>query len=225
MFKFFFIPILSFSFAYADSSKQLIVVMSDELNATTAFMQRYEMKNEWEKIGEKVPVTLGRSGMGYASMKEPMKHEGDGRSPAGLFNLSATFGYDIHPNSAMPYLHADEKLICVDDSEDALYNTVTALEGDSLPKSFERMHRDDELYRNGIVIDYNHEKAKGRGSCIFIHLNHPGHRPTSGCTAMEEGALKELLEWLDPQKNPRILQIPISDCHEYQKEFVGIECK
>ncbi|MDD5159281.1 MAG: L,D-transpeptidase family protein [Sulfuricurvum sp.] len=221
------IPILLTSFVLStlSASEQLVIVLSPELNATVASMQRYEMKNQWVKIGHKIPVILGRSGLGYLRDKMPLKNEGDGRSPAGMFPITSTFGYSEIPNSAMPYYHADEKLICIDDVEDSRYNMFALLDSSTLPKSFEAMRRNDEVYRNGAVIGYNIMGEKGRGSCIFIHLNHSDHRPTSGCTAMDEAPLIELLKWLDPAKKPHILQIPIKDCAEYQKEFAGIECE
>jgi hypothetical protein len=42
---------------------------------------------------------------------------------------------------------------------------------------------------------------------------------------MEEEPLIELIHWFDPQKNPRLLQIPKSACGQYQKEFEGIKCE
>ncbi len=215
---------LSFIAATFFPSEQLVVVVSDDLNATRATMQRYERGERWEKTGSAVPVTLGRSGLGYAQGPQPLKMEGDGRSPVGLFPITATFGYDPAGVGQMPYLHADEKLICIDDAQDERYNEILPLSGDK-PKSFEWMRREDGLYRYGAVIGYNADGKKGRGSCIFLHLNHPDRRPTSGCTAMDEAGLVELLGWLDPEKKPRILQLPRSDCPAYQKEFEGIECE
>jgi L,D-peptidoglycan transpeptidase YkuD (ErfK/YbiS/YcfS/YnhG family) len=141
----------------------------------------------------------------------------------GVFPLTESFGYDERPTGKMPYLYADEQLICVDDPGDPRYNRIITLAGE-LPKSFERMRRADGVYRHGAVIGYNGSGEKGRGSCIFIHLNHPDKRPTSGCTAMDESPLVELLQWLDPAKHPQILQIPKSECAYYKREFEGIEC-
>lgn len=207
------------------AQEQLVLVVSPEMNSTVATMQRYEKRVRWQKIGEDIAVTLGRNGLGWAEGNEPLKREGDGRSPAGIFAISHTFGYDEHPNSAMAYLHADETRICIDDPSDERYNRIGILDPSNPPKSYEKMRRNDEVYRNGAVIDYNAAGEKGRGSCIFLHLNHPDRHPTSGCTAMEEIPLKELLLWLDPQKEPKILQIPRSECERYRKEFEGIECK
>ena len=206
-------------------SQQLVVVISPELNSTHGVLQRYEKEESWQKRGEAVHVVLGRSGLGYWGVRQPQKHEGDGKSPAGVFEIGSTFGYALETNSSMPYLYADESLICVDDIGDRFYNKMTLLNPLNPPKSFENMHRSDDLYRHGAVIEYNRQGEKGRGSCIFFHLNRPDHRPTSGCTAMDEKPLLEMLRWLDPTKNPKLLQIPKSDCEEYQKKFVGIECK
>lgn len=187
-------------------------------------MQRYLKDIRWEKAGEPIPVILGRNGLGWAGGGEPLKMEGDGRSPAGVFGISGTFGAQQMPNTKMPYRYADETLICVDDVSDERYNQITVLNPLSPPKSYEKMRRNDEVYRNGAVIDYNTAGVKGRGSCIFIHLNHPDRRPTAGCTAMDAEPLTELLQWLDPEKEPIIVQIPKDECGRYQKEFAGIGC-
>lgn len=204
--------------------EQLLVVSVESLEATQGELQRYENQGRWIKAGDPIPVTLGRSGLGYASGNEPLKREGDGRTPAGVFAITETFGYDDVPNSRLPYRHADEKLICVDDADDPLYNRIVSHEGGERPKSYERMRREDDVYRHGAVIGYNAQGEKGRGSCIFLHINHPDRHPTSGCTAMDEEALKEVLRWLDPQKQPVIVQMIKSECREYRKRFEGIEC-
>ncbi|MDX9965884.1 MAG: L,D-transpeptidase family protein [Sulfuricurvum sp.] len=215
--------ILSFIASFVCPSEQLVVVVSNDINATSGVMQRYEKRGEWEKVGERVPVTLGRGGMGYASLKEPLKREGDGRTPLGVFEITSAFGYSETGRSKLPYLYADETLICVDDPQDGRYNTIIRLEGEA-PKSFERMRREDDVYRHGAVIGYNPAGEKGRGSCIFLHLNHADGHPTSGCTAMNEADLVALLEWLDAQKKPKIVQIPKNECGNFKKEFEGIEC-
>lgn len=205
--------------------EQLSVVISPEMNSTSATLQRYEKNGSWEKIGEPISVTLGRSGLGYADKGEPQKREGDGRSPLGLFSVDASFGYSDTPNSRLPYYYADESLICVDDVEDIRYNKMALLDPAKPSKSFEFMHRKDEVYTHGAVINYNSKGVIGRGSCIFFHLNNKTKKPTSGCTAMDEAPLLELLRWFDPVKKPHLLQIPRSECWKYQKEFVGIECE
>lgn len=208
------------------ASEQLVMVVSNELNGTNAILQRYEKEHQWVKVGAKTPVVLGRNGLGYVAFKEPLKHEGDGRSPAGLFPITSTFGYDQNATFKLPYWHADENLYCVDDVNDSRYNKILRIyDKSSLPSSYEVMHRADGVYRYGAVIGYNDSGVRGRGSCIFIHLNHSDKRPTSGCTAMDEAPLIELLKWLEAVKKPQILQILKSECRKYQEVFAGIECE
>ncbi len=204
--------------------EQLIVVISPEPNSTTATLQRYEKEESWHTVGESVPVTLGRNGLGWESGNTSLKREGDGRSPAGIFEIHATFGYDENPIGTMPYYYADDNLICVDDSNDTRYNQMALLNPNDPPKSYEVMHRADGVYRYGAVIDYNPTQSMGRGSCIFFHLKNAKNTPTSGCTAMDKKPLMEMLRWLDPLKKPRLLQIPVNECEKYQKEFIGVEC-
>jgi L,D-peptidoglycan transpeptidase YkuD (ErfK/YbiS/YcfS/YnhG family) len=210
----------------AVASEQLIVVLSPELNATTAVMQKYEKQKQWNAIGDKIPVTLGRNGLGYVAFKTPLKNEGDGRSPSGIFPITAAFGYDQNTTIKLPYWHADENLYCVDDINDSRYNRILRIyDKTSLPASYEVMRRSDGVYRYGAVIGYNDSGVSGRGSCIFIHLNNRDKTATSGCTAMDEKPLIELLQWLEPVKKPHILQILKSECGKYKKEFDGIECE
>lgn len=202
---------------------QLVVVIAPEINATTGILKRYEKHDgAYVRVGSASSVILGRNGLGWTS--DDGKREGDGKSPAGIFPIRAAFGYEPHAIGAMPYLHADEKLICIDDVNDDRYNQITSMD-EPKPQSFEWMRREDGVYRYGAVIGYNEERVKGRGSCIFFHLNHSDKRPTSGCTSMEEGDLVVLLKWLDPQKHSRLLQIPEHECGEYQSKFRGIECE
>ncbi|MDP3464551.1 MAG: L,D-transpeptidase family protein [Sulfuricurvum sp.] len=225
MIKKFFIFFIVMTFSSVWGHEQLVVVLSPEQNSTAGWLQRYEKEVVWHTVGEPVHVTLGRSGLGWAEGYETLKMEGDGRSPAGVFPITSTFGYDPQPNSTMPYFHADEKLICVDDVNDSHYNKMALLNPQNPPKSYEVMRRSDGVYRHGAIIDYNPNGISGRGSCIFFHLNKTNNTPTSGCTAMDEKPLLEMLSWLDPEKKPRLLQVPRSECEKYQKEFVGIECR
>ncbi|MDP3300755.1 MAG: hypothetical protein Q8S36_02180 [Sulfuricurvum sp.] len=207
-------------------SQQLVVVLSPDMNAASGMMTRYEKESGiYRAISVPVSVILGRSGLGWDQGREPLKREGDGRSPAGIFDITSTFGEDPTANSTLPYWYADEYLICIDDVNDTHYNTMGRLDQKNPPKSFEQMRRNDAVYRNGVVIDYNREGVSGRGSCIFFHLNHPNKRPTAGCTAMEEEPLLKLIRWFNPDKKPKLLQIPKSACEEYQKEFMGIACE
>ena len=140
------------------------------------------------------------------------KSEGDGRSPAGLFPLTSTFGTASKPQSlAMPYTKLDQFTECVDDPKSNFYNRiVNRLQvGNFDWKSSEKMLEIGPEYDLGVFVAYNtYPVEKGRGSCIFLHIWKDANSPTAGCTAMERRNLERIIGWLSPAKNPYLLQMP-----------------
>ena len=227
-----FLPLLlSFDCLYA--SEQLIVIVSKDFNTSYGVLTTYEKEGVlYEKKGESIPVNLGRNGLAWGiglplfhpKKEEPIKREGDGRAPAGLFKISKAFGYAKEIETKMPYLYADKNLICVDDSTSTDYNKVIELDQSKTPKSFEWMHRKDPLYKIGLIVDHNTQGLAGAGSCIFFHIQKGEHAPTAGCSAMREAPLRKIIKWLDPAKEPQVLQIPQPYCQEAMQHFKGISC-
>jgi L,D-peptidoglycan transpeptidase YkuD (ErfK/YbiS/YcfS/YnhG family) len=71
------------------------------------------------------------------------------------------------------------------------------------------MKRDDELYEFGIVVRHNMNTVmNGKGSAIFVHVWRDSDQPTAGCTAMSKTNMLKVLRWLDPSKNPILIQVP-----------------
>ena len=58
-------------------------------------------------------------------------------------------------------------------------------------------------YNYGAVIAYNTARTPGLGSAIFLHVSTGGS--TAGCVALPQGQLLEVLRWLDPAQQPRIV--------------------
>ena len=105
----------------------------------------------------------------------------------------------------MPYVQMTEEDIWVDETDSPDYNKLVK-KGMTQAASFEKMKREDHLYKYGIVIEYNTNPIiKGKGSAIFIHLLRGPDKPTDGCVAINEKNMIELLGWLDPAKKPMIL--------------------
>lgn len=211
-------------------TQQLIVVSSHGFTDSKATLQAYERKKgSWVKTFKPVEVNLGRKGLAWGEgliefprlANEPLKYEGDGKSPAGLFTLDLLFGYekqDFH----FPYLHVNDDTLCIDDSNSKEYNRIIQEKDHHRFKSFEFMKREDRLYHLGVVVGHNKKRLARRGSCIFLHLEKyavtpleadlssmkPKTLPTAGCTSMQEEQLLELMRWLDKNKNPLLLQLP-----------------
>ncbi len=132
-----------------------------------------------------IPVVVGKNGLGWGAgvapgcrtarqRADPIKKEGDGKSPAGIFRLSTAFGYAAQepPAWKMPYLSLTPSVECVDDARSKFYNRV--LDRATVApdwSSSEQMLRPDGLYRWGLVVDHNAEPVTaGAGSCIFLHI-------------------------------------------------------
>jgi len=199
-------------------TQQLIVVSAHDFNSTQANLQAYEKTHgTWTKVFNTIPVNLGRSGLAWGKglselahkKDEPIKKEGDGKSPAGLFSLENFFGYEPH-NFNFPYLQVNSSSLCIDDSSTADYNNIIQTVDIDAYKSFEYMKRKDHLYKLGIVVGHNRQGLKDAGSCIFLHIQKSHNSSTSGCTAMKEEKLLQLMQWLDKSKEPLLLQVPHS---------------
>jgi L,D-peptidoglycan transpeptidase YkuD (ErfK/YbiS/YcfS/YnhG family) len=208
------------------SSEQIVLVVSDDFNASTANMECYE---DGKKVFNTIKVNLGKNGLGWGlgevnlvqKIGEPLKYEGDKKAPIGVFKLTSIFGYEKNKKLHMPYHFASENLICVDDSESKDYNKIIFAHGDE--KSFEYIKRKDDLYKYGIVVGHNQNAVKKRGSCIFIHIQRGKNVPTVGCTSMKEEDIKKIVYWLERSKNPILIQIPKSAAKEIKKLYPALE--
>ena len=160
----------------------------------------------WQPVGAAWQAVIGKTGAAWAGAPPagrsgPVKHEGDGKSPAGRFTLAHVYGYAAAPpaGTALPYTPVDASWQCVDDPRSAHYaqvldrRTVTPDWG-----SAEQMKRDDALYTWVIDTAYNHAQVAGAGSCIFLHVWQGPDSSTVGCTAMAEPDLEHLISVLEP---------------------------
>jgi L,D-peptidoglycan transpeptidase YkuD (ErfK/YbiS/YcfS/YnhG family) len=77
------------------------------------------------------------------------------------------------------------------------------------------MRLDSSDYKYGIVVRHNPRALRGKGSCIFLHVSRFDSSTTSGCTAMDEKRILFLMQWLDPAKNPRLVQLPAEAFRKY----------
>jgi D-alanyl-D-alanine dipeptidase len=207
------------------TTTQLIVVVSADWTSVPATLQRFERtaSTAWTQTGTAEAVVLGKTGLGWGlglhpapapTGEGPIKKEGDGRSPAGVFTLGSAFGYAAPADATwlrLPYMQATTDLECVDDPGSAHYNTLVHRSSVASPdwNSSETMLRPDTLYRWGLFVNHNAPSPQpGAGSCIFFHIWSGPSSSTIGCTADDETRLKAVLAWLDPARNPVIVQLP-----------------
>ena len=211
-----------------DAAGQLIVVTTADWDSTSGTMRRFEKSAgsaQWQPVGAPTAIVTGRTGLAWGvgfdavgadSAGSPHKHEGDGRSPAGVFPLDTLFGYanDLDPAGLrMPYVALTTGTDCVDDERSIHYNTVVSR--DVVPRidwnSAEHM-RSIGQYRIGVIVGYNAmPPVPGRGSCIFLHIWAGPSSTTAGCTALDAAELADIVKWLDRAKRPMLVQLPVRE--------------
>lgn len=180
---------------------QIILVLTRAAGKSRAQLFCLEKKNgQWQRPLRPMSASVGRHGIADPEMK----CEGDGCSPYGIYPVSLAFGYDAICNTRMPYRQVFADDIWVDDPAAPDYNRMVKKTA-TTAKSFEYMRRRDELYRKGLVVEYNTAPIiPDKGSAIFIHFWGKAFNPTAGCLGLPKHHLNAVLEFLDPEKSPVI---------------------
>lgn len=88
-------------------STQMILVTTSDWNTVEGRLQRYgraTTHEKWHPVGEPISIVVGKNGLGWGigviatddsnvrAASDPVKREGDGKSPAGVFALGTAFG-------------------------------------------------------------------------------------------------------------------------------------
>ena len=149
------------------NSGQILLVIAENDSVHTGDMYAFNRTgSSWQKTAS-FPVAIGGNGLGWGiglhdstdcDPAEPVKREGDGKSPMGMFELSQAYGY-LPPevvDTRFPYTRSDSDLICIDDAENEYYNMVVnmrekGLDAEHLP-SHEEMVRRDDLYKFTVFV-------------------------------------------------------------------------
>lgn len=217
-----------------DRSRQCLVVLTNDWASTSGEMrafERAETAGSWKQRGPAIAVVSGKKGLGQGRGLirldlggGPQKKEGDNRAPAGIFRLSSAFGYAPANSAAwikLPYLALSRQIEGIDDPNSRYYNKL--VDRSALRKidwrSSEKMLRDDNRYKWGVVVDHNPSAIPGAGSCIFLHVWMNSSTLTTGCTAMAEGDLVRLLRWIDPSRGPILAQMPRANYHAIRARY------
>ena len=208
-----------------DNARQLIVVTTADWNAPTGTLRAFEREgDDWRETTSGFTVNVGRSGSGWglglhAARDQdagPVKREGDGRAPAGVFAIGTAFGYAPELSTGLAYKAMQANDWCIDVPDSPLYNRIvdrSLAKAPGLDRASEPMRRDlqakpDDLYKVGFVIEHNAQATPQGGSCIFAHVQRGIDAPTAGCTSMPEDALRGLLAWLRTDAHPAFVLLP-----------------
>jgi L,D-peptidoglycan transpeptidase YkuD (ErfK/YbiS/YcfS/YnhG family) len=183
------------------NSAQAVIVEEKYRGSSAATLSTWERRAAaWVRLQKNIDATLGRNGLAPPGEKR----EGDRRTPSGIYALGDAFGYQNVIDTKIHYRQVSDDDYWVDDPNSVQYNTW--VQGLPQAASFEHMKRQDHLYKIGIVIEYNtNPVVPGQGSAIFLHIWREPGASTTGCVAISEEQMVQLLQWLDPLKQPVII--------------------
>ena len=206
--------------------RQLVVVTAADVRATRGTLRRLIRTAPgapWTEVGQPVPCQLGRNGLGAGrglgqTVAGPAKHQGDGRTPAGLFALPAVFGYATAESAGaagvrLPYTAVTDRVSCVTDPASPLFGRVVG--PDERPDGGvrqDRMVRDDGANVWGVVIGHNSGATDPEGgTCLFVNVRPAGGPPTGGSIGIPSESAAALAAWLDPTAKPLLAVLPEGD--------------
>ncbi len=188
------------------SAERLVLATAPDMNrerVTLRFFVRDAGTTRWRGLGRPRKALIGRAGMGWghtfrgqAHKGEPVKREGDKRTPAGFFRLGASFGFEPSSRPGHVVLKHN-KTICVDDVRSKAYNTVQSRSVLGSGVRGENM-RKISMYRHGLFVQYPSSRKAKAGSCIFLHLMTKSGRGTLGCLAMPKMTLLGVQTFAEP---------------------------
>jgi L,D-peptidoglycan transpeptidase YkuD (ErfK/YbiS/YcfS/YnhG family) len=179
------------------TAQQLIIVWQrpgDSLHH--AWLTVWERKGtHWKKIKHSVRAAVGKNGIAAAGTKI----EGDGKTPAGWYNLGRLFSYLSTVSTSLPVTQLTKADKWIDDPASPAYNQY--VRGETTAASYENLLLKSDDYKYCMVIEYNTQPVvSGKGSAIFFHLSNPAMGPTAGCVAIPEKSMLPILQWMQPNQ-------------------------
>jgi L,D-peptidoglycan transpeptidase YkuD (ErfK/YbiS/YcfS/YnhG family) len=158
---------------------RLIIVTVPDMTSVKGTLHTFERRTPanaaWQRSGPPEAVVVGAAGIGWAEdfyylakKDEPAKHEGDKRTPAGVFRVAGPFGFEVNKLPGYTKLEAGRSF-CVDDPTSTLYGKIVSKELARKVKSAEDMSSVPGLKR-ALMVDYPARRGAKAGSCIFVHV-------------------------------------------------------
>ena len=201
-------------------AQQVIVVEAPRWSSTEGTLTALEKRaGSWEVVQPTVRAQLGYGGL----VRGDRRRQGTGTVPTGVFEILNGFGRKPDPGTALDYVQVDRNdAWTYNPRVPSTYNIFQDV--DRSWKSYGSYV--EELWDMGMqydyvaVLDYNlpegpiRADATGvrrsaeppntsRGGGIFLHVDN-GNK-TAGCVAVKRSVMRDLMQWLDPDKDPVIV--------------------
>ncbi|WP_411828115.1 L,D-transpeptidase family protein [Luteolibacter sp. AS25] len=219
---------LSYAFELPSASSQCIVGIADDWNSTHVTLSYFEKNSAgWQQVGGEWKGRLGKTGLVWGRGIHPspsgatLKKEGDGKSPAGVFDLGGVWGaaesVKKHPKTF--YHQVTSRDLWVEDGGSRYYNQFLTLDHEPAEAWEKKAQMKQNDYPQSLKMFIAHNRPPNAvphgGSSIFFHIwRNGGEARTAGCTTMVEERLRFLIANVDPSRRPLYVLLPRS---EYQK--------
>ena len=145
----------------------------------------------------KFKCSIGKNGL------KKNKIEGDKSTPKGIFSLGKLYYRSDRvpkPETNLTTKNITKNIGWCDIPNNKYYNQeVTSLRN----VNKENFFRKDSKYNYLIVINYNKNKIKNKGSAIFIHLTQD-YKPTNGCIAINENDFLILVKLINKKTHIKL---------------------
>ncbi len=221
-----------------DNCSQVLVGIAPSWNSSYVTLTLFEKKGlgikTWKPQGTSWKGRLGKSGLVWGRGLHPRvpdniltKREGDGRAPAGIFELGDAYGYasTIKKSPLLAYRQITTRDLWYEDVKSPHYNQhrVLSYEPRSAAEYRAQMKQGDYAHSLKLFIEHNSKKTgitPGEGSSIFFHIwRRDGASATAGCTTMSESNLKKLIASINPSKNPVYVLLPEAEYRKFQEAW------
>lgn len=228
--------LLSFSVAQAfelpATSSQCLVGIVDDWNSSHVMLQFFEKHgNDWRATTEKWNGRIGKNGLAWGLGLHPLptsaklKHEGDFRTPAGVFHIGGVWGSEptIQKHALLPYHQVTSRDLWIEDSASPFYNQHITLSHEPRTswEKRQQMKQNDPAHALKLFIAHNSTSIQPHaGSSIFFHIwRANGKKATSGCTTMAEEKLRRLISLIDPSRQPLFIILPRTEYMRLQNKW------
>lgn len=172
----------------AKEADQMIVVVGTGGCQGEVYYYR-KSQDSWDMVWKEAGI-VGRNGI------TAEKVEGDGKTPAGTYSFTMSFGLKEDPGSILPYHKVVKGDYWVDDGTSPYYNQL--VNTSVTPKSWssaENLAAASPYYNYALALDYNGERVPGKGSAIFLHcFTARADNGSAGCIRLPEARAKELVQ-------------------------------
>ncbi|WP_108956064.1 L,D-transpeptidase family protein [Streptomyces fragilis] len=194
-------PPLPARMADTGGGSQLITAEAATAGSTTGTLTWWDRTPAgWTRAGS-APARFGANGPADGATRR----QGTATTPTGLYDLPFAFGVKPAPADVrVRYRRVGPDSWWCQDNDSRAYNRWSEpLAADCRPGEAEHLIAYREQYAHALVIGFNYRRpVRERGAGIFLHVH--GRGATAGCVSVPADAMRRVLRWTDPARDPHI---------------------